>query len=189
MTHPVSRLLEQAIGEYLENRNAGPPAAQPDVPAPDPRGPDVATPAEVQVQAGPVQEWVDISTTEAGAAARERAIAEREAQGWLRHGVARLLGVRAEERAWRIGAAGEQAVAEQLAKLGPEWRVLHAVRVGERGADIDHVAVGPPGVFTINAKHHPNSSVWVGGDTFWSTVSACPTCATAGTRRPGHRAC
>lgn len=74
--------------------------------------------------------------------------------------------MRTDERAWRVGADGEEAVAAQLAKLGPEWRVLHAVRVGERGSDIDHVVIGPGGVFTVNAKHHPNTSVWVGGDTF-----------------------
>jgi hypothetical protein len=44
--------------------------------------------------------------------------------------------------------------------------VLHAVRVGEHGSDIDHVAIGPGGVFTVNAKHHPDKSIWVGGDTF-----------------------
>jgi hypothetical protein len=57
-------------------------------------------------------------------------------------------------------------VAAQIATLGPQWRVLHAVRVGQRDADIDHVLVGPAGVFTVNAKNHPNASVWVGGDTF-----------------------
>ncbi|WP_324654103.1 nuclease-related domain-containing protein [Georgenia sp. H159] len=106
------------------------------------------------------------ATRPLGAAARERALAERAAQGRLRGALARLVGARTEERAWRIGADGEEAVAAQLAKLGPEWRVLHAVRVGQRGSDIDHVAIGPAGVFTVNAKHHPNASVWVGGDTF-----------------------
>ncbi|TIC81995.1 NERD domain-containing protein [Nocardioides sp. GY 10127] len=77
-----------------------------------------------------------------------------------------MLGVRTEERAWRIGTQGEEAVAAQLARLGPEWRVLHAVRVGDRGADIDHVVIGPAGVFTINAKHHPDARVWVGGEVF-----------------------
>lgn len=37
---------------------------------------------------------------------------------------------------------------------------------GAADADIDHVLVGPAGVFTVNAKHHPSASVWVGGDTF-----------------------
>lgn len=93
-------------------------------------------------------------------------MAEREAQGTVRHVLSRLVAARTEERAWRIGADGEEAVAAQLLALGPAWRVLHAVRVGERGSDIDYVVVGPPGIFTINAKHHPNASIWVGGDTF-----------------------
>jgi hypothetical protein len=59
-----------------------------------------------------------------------------------------------------------RAVAAQLAKLGPEWRVLHSIEVGDRGSDIDHVVIGPGGVLTMNAKNHPNTNIWVGGDTF-----------------------
>ncbi|WP_083956302.1 nuclease-related domain-containing protein [Tersicoccus phoenicis] len=110
--------------------------------------------------------WTDLSGTAAGAASRERALAERKAQGWLRGTLARLVDARTDERAWRIGADGEEAVAAQLTGLGGDWRVLHAVRVGERDSDIDHVVIGPAGVFTINAKHHPHASVWIGGDTF-----------------------
>jgi hypothetical protein len=124
------------------------------------------TAPEPTVEPTPAPAWDDISGTRAGAAARERALAEREAAGSFRTVVSRLFGVKTDERAWRIGADGEEAVAAQLTKLGPEWRVLHAVRVGERGSDIDHVAIGPGGVFTVNAKHHPHTKVWVGGDTF-----------------------
>jgi hypothetical protein len=52
-------------------------------------------------------------------------------------------------------------VARRLAKLGSDWHVLHAVPVGDRGSDIDHVVVGPPGVFTLNTKNHAGKSVWV----------------------------
>lgn len=76
-----------------------------------------------------------------------------------------MFNARTDERAWRIGADGEEAVAAQFTALGPQWRVLHAVPVGDRGADIDHVVIGPGGVFTVNAKNHPKASVWVGGDT------------------------
>jgi hypothetical protein len=110
--------------------------------------------------------WRDISDTVAGAAARERALTERAAQGRVRHVLARIVGAHTDERAWRIGADGEQAVADELANLGPPWRVLHAVRVGEKGSDIDHVVIGPGGVFTVNAKNHPDKSIWAGGDTF-----------------------
>jgi len=151
-------LLEKAVGDHLASRvatqaNHTTPAETPDpvaAVAPDP--------------APPV--WEDISGRQAGSAVREQALAAREAQGKVRHFLARVLDVKTEERAWRVGAAGEQAVAAQLAKLGPEWRVLHSIEVGDRGSDIDHVLIGPGGVITINAKNHPNTNVWVGGDTF-----------------------
>ena len=77
--------------------------------------------------------------------------------------IARALRVHTEERAWRIGADGEEAVAAKLAKLGADWRVLHAIPVGDRGSDIDHLVVGPSGVFTVNAKHHPGAKVCLAG--------------------------
>jgi hypothetical protein len=132
---------------------AEPTARPPAVPQPD--APRTAAP-----------DWIDLSLVAPGAAAQAQALAAREAQGRFRGFLARLFDMRTEERAWRIGAVGERAVAEQLARLGPEWRVLHAVRVGTQGADIDHVVIGPAGVFTVNAKHHPNASIWVGGNTF-----------------------
>jgi hypothetical protein len=119
-----------------------------------------------RAQPAPAPEWTDISGARPGSAVREQALAARAAQGRFKGFFLRAFDVKTDERAWRIGAEGEEAVAAQIAKLGPEWRVLHAVRVGERGSDIDHVLIGPAGVFTVNAKHHPNASVWVGGDTF-----------------------
>ncbi len=161
-------LLHQAIAEHLAAR----PTTTPPEPAPraideqqtKPPAPPSPVPQEPTPPPSPV--WHDISANRAGAAARERAMAEREAQGTFKHVLSRLVGARTEERAWRIGADGEEAVAAQLLALGPAWRVLHAVRVGERGSDIDHVVIGPPGVFTVNAKHHPQASIWVGGDIF-----------------------
>jgi len=116
----------------------------------------------------PEPEWQDLAELAPGAQARRQATALREAAP-LKTFVARVLGVHTEERAWRVGAVGEEKVADRLAKLvakDPRWRVLHAIPVGERGSDIDHLAIGPGGVFTINAKHHPGAKIWVGGDTF-----------------------
>lgn len=62
---------------------------------------------------------------------------------------------------WYLGALGELEVAQRLDSLGPGWRVLHAVPVGRGSSDIDHVVIGPPGVFTINTKHHEGKDVWV----------------------------
>ncbi|WP_214465596.1 nuclease-related domain-containing protein [Microbacterium flavescens] len=82
-----------------------------------------------------------------------------------RSGVARMLGrspLSDDSQPWYLGALGELQVAEQLAKLGPGWTVLHSVPIGDRGSDIDHVVIGAAGVFTINTKFHEGARIWVG---------------------------
>lgn len=159
-------LLMKAVGDHLAGQGLGVSTAMP--PAPDCQLVDAEPKPmpEPPLREQAVPEWIDLSGAAAGAAARERALAERAAQGRVRHAVARLVGAKTNERAWRIGADGEVAVADQLARLAPQWHLLHAVRVGSRGSDIDHVVIGPGGVFTVNAKNHPHAHVWVGGDTF-----------------------
>jgi hypothetical protein len=135
--------------------------------------PSAGAEADVELVPGPtprssVEHPVDLSSNRAGAMAREQALALKQAAP-VRSFLARALGVRNDERAWRIGADGEEKVAARLEKLlrkDPRWRILHAVPVGERGSDIDHVVIGPGGVFTINAKHHPGAKIWVAGETF-----------------------
>lgn len=83
--------------------------------------------------------------------------------------LARVLRVHTDERAFRIGADGEERVGSRLQKLAkkdPRWRFVNSVPVGEGSSDIDHVVIGPAGVFTLNTKHHPGRKLWVGGDTF-----------------------
>ena len=116
----------------------------------------------------PMRPWVDLATNAAGTEARERAQAARDSAP-VKTALARVLGIHTNERAWRIGADGEEKVAAQLAKLArkdPRWQFLHAIPVGNRGSDIDHIIIGPGGVFTANAKHHPGAKIWVGGNTF-----------------------
>ncbi|WP_315551628.1 nuclease-related domain-containing protein [Microbacterium aurum] len=82
-----------------------------------------------------------------------------------RSAVARFIGrspLSIDSRPWYLGALGELNVAARLESLGDGWTVLHSVPIGTRGADIDHVIVGAPGVFTINAKFHEGARVWVG---------------------------
>lgn len=69
----------------------------------------------------------------------------------------------AELRSLYQAAAGEVTVADSLASLGEDWLVLHAVPVGRDGAEVDHIAMGPPGVFTVSVRHHPGQALWVGG--------------------------
>ncbi|GAA2035892.1 hypothetical protein GCM10009819_20520 [Agromyces tropicus] len=63
---------------------------------------------------------------------------------------------------WYVGALGELEVARRLEALGPGWVVLHSVPIGTGSSDLDHVVIGPAGVFTINTKHHRGQTVWVG---------------------------
>ena len=115
-------LLEKAIGDHLAAQEAVTPESE-QVALGEPKVATDAAPTEFPTPLETAT-WVDISGARAGSAAREQAVAAREAQGKVSGFLARLLDVKTEERAWRIGADGEQAVAEQLAKLGPEWRVL-----------------------------------------------------------------
>ncbi|MEI5585059.1 MULTISPECIES: nuclease-related domain-containing protein [unclassified Agromyces] len=66
-----------------------------------------------------------------------------------------------EAEPWYLGALGELEVARRLGALGPGWYVLHSVPIGTGASDLDHVVIGPGGVFTINTKHHRGQHVWV----------------------------
>jgi hypothetical protein len=68
-----------------------------------------------------------------------------------------------EARGWYLGVHGERWVATRLALLGAEYTVLHSVPVGRGSSDIDHVVIGPTGVFTINTKYSPGKAVWAAG--------------------------
>jgi hypothetical protein len=109
--------------------------------------------------------WVDLAENRPGQAARQQAI-ELKQQAPIRTFIARALNVHTDERAWRIGAAGEQEVAWRLRKLDEGWHLLHAVPVGENGGDIDHLVIGPGGVYTLNTKNHPGGKVWVAERSF-----------------------
>lgn len=78
--------------------------------------------------------------------------------------VQRLFGVSPlgrDAEPWYLGALGELEVARRLATLGPGWYVLHSVPIGTGTSDLDHVVIGPAGVFTINTKHHRGQHVWI----------------------------
>jgi hypothetical protein len=117
-------------------------------------------PATAPTPPAPTQTAVDLAENRAGEAVKAKA-AEVRAEAPARNMLARVLGVHTEERAWRVGAKGEAKVGKVLDKLPDGWRVLNGVPVGDRGSDIDHVVIGPGGVFTLNTKHHPGGRVWV----------------------------
>ncbi len=161
--------LLDCLQRWTDNKESRPCAADPPLPPLPPSPPSDSAPADdesttdsADVELANVGEPArDIAATIAGAAARAKRN-EVNARAPIMNLIDRLLGVKTEERAWRVGAKGEEKVAKELAKLGPAWRVLHAVEVGVNGADIDHVVIGPAGVITLNAKCHPGAKAWVG---------------------------
>jgi hypothetical protein len=115
-----------------------------------------ALPAE----AGPAGD--DLARNVPGASAQARARALRREHPLLT-GAAALLGVRTSAQQFAAGARGERTVGRQLNRWATRsgWHVLHAVPVGQRGADIDHVVIGPFGIVTVNTKTTA-TAVWVG---------------------------
>lgn len=62
-------------------------------------------------------------------------------------------------QAWKVGAAGERRVAEILDATS--CFVLHDRRIPSSKANIDHLAVGPAGVFVIDAKKYEDKQLEV----------------------------
>jgi hypothetical protein len=114
------------------------------------------------------QGWVDLARNPPGIAVTYEAIRRRQTEG---------VGA---DRSWRVGAEGEFEVADLLATLtrtswwdrwrgrATGWFVLHSVPLGDgRGqvrGDVDHLVVGPPGLVSINTKHHRTGRLTLDGD-------------------------
>jgi len=89
----------------------------------------------------------------AGAGARAKAEELAAGKGTAQRLLERLFDARTEDRNWRRGAEGEERVAAYLASLGERWAVVHDLTIGRKGANLDHLVIGPPGVFALNTKN------------------------------------
>jgi hypothetical protein len=75
-----------------------------------------------------------------------------------------------DARAWRRGAAGERRTARLLGPLERQgWVVLHDLAVPDSRANLDHLVIGPGGVFVIDSKQYrgrlqldPTGRLWHG---------------------------
>lgn len=82
--------------------------------------------------------------------------------------LARLFGanpVGADSEQLFARALGERAVGKLLAQLGRGWSALHSVPVGPEVDRLDHLVIGPAGVFTVTTRNHPGQDVAVSGRT------------------------
>ena len=59
-------------------------------------------------------------------------------------------------QAWAQGAIGEERLAQRLKDLPDTFRVLHDRRIPGTRANIDHIVIGPTGVWVIDAKRYKN---------------------------------
>jgi hypothetical protein len=102
-----------------------------------------------------------------GASARAKANEQRPAPGSVESGgLGRRDGASSAGRSWTRGAVGEEVVAGQLGRLELHgWTVLHDLPIGSHGANIDHLVLGPGGVFSINTKNF-SGRTWIAGGTF-----------------------
>jgi hypothetical protein len=72
--------------------------------------------------------------------------------------------------AWRRGAAGERRTARLLGPLERQgWAVLHDLAIPGSRANLDHLLIGPGGVFVIDSKQYrgrlqldPSGRLWHG---------------------------
>jgi Nuclease-related domain len=72
--------------------------------------------------------------------------------------------------AWRRGATGERRTARLLSQLERHgWAILHDLAVPRSQANIDHLVIGPGGVFVIDSKQYrgrlqldPTGRLWHG---------------------------
>ncbi|WP_194927311.1 nuclease-related domain-containing protein [Catenulispora pinisilvae] len=111
---------------------------------------------------GPSPEGSDLAGRAAGTGVAEQAA--RLSPGRVQRWVCRLLGLSTDATSWEVGARGERIVGRRLELLRRRgWEVLHSIPLAS-GADIDHLVIGPGGVFTVNTKHHARARIWVAGD-------------------------
>ncbi|BBC32963.1 Nuclease domain-containing protein [Streptomyces graminofaciens] len=124
--------------------------------------PQEAPETEARPMLPPLTPSDDLSTNRPGESLRD--LLATSGPGLVERVVSRLLRRPSEWHSWRQGLAGERRVGAELDRLARHgWRVLHSIPLANN-VDVDHLLIGPGGVFSINTKHHHNKAVWVGDD-------------------------
>jgi hypothetical protein len=105
--------------------------------------------------------------------------------GWAAALVAGLVGwrlrfhVSQDARNWQRGARGERRTARQLNRLARHgWVVFHDLAVPGSRANVDHLAIGPAGVFLADSKNWrgrlafaPDGTLWHGSYPLTATMA------------------
>ncbi|MYT26199.1 NERD domain-containing protein [Streptomyces sp. SID7760] len=158
-------LLRRHLGDGLAVSSAPSPTREPGpaAPRPQPAQPSRPTPkqrSERSWSLPPLSPSEDLARNRPGSRVVGM-IAER-GPSTVQRLKAKLLRRSSDWDSWYAGLEGERRVGRELERLSPlGWRVLHGIEKGN-GGDIDHLLIGPGGVFSINTKNHRGSSVWIG---------------------------
>jgi hypothetical protein len=128
----------------------------------EPVSPDRAPGVAERPTLPPLTPADDLAVNPPGASLRD--LLDESDPGLLQRMISRVLRRPTERDSWRKGLEGERRVGAELNRLGRHgWRVLHSIPLANK-VDIDHLLIGPGGVFSINTKHHHKRAVWVGDD-------------------------
>ena len=73
---------------------------------------------------------------------------------------------RLQSENWAKGAAGERLTGERLLTLSAEFVVLHDLHVPGSRANVDHLVIGPNGVFVVDSKAY-TGKLTAGDGTLW----------------------
>ncbi|MFE3761252.1 nuclease-related domain-containing protein [Streptomyces sp. NPDC059104] len=158
-------LLRRHLGEGLTVRSASSPAREPRPAAPpqQPAQPSQVPPkhrSDRPAALPPLSPSEDLARNRPGS--RVVGLIAERGPSTVQRLKAKLLRQSSEWDSWYAGLEGERRVGRELERLSPlGWRVLHGIEKSN-GGDIDHLLIGPGGVFSINTKNHQGASVWVG---------------------------
>lgn len=119
---------------------------------PEPVLPQGAPEAETRPMLPPLTPTDDLSANRPGESLRD--LLDKSGVGLIERVVSQLLRCPTDWDSWRKGLAGEKRVGAELNRLARHgWRVLHSIPLADK-VDVDHLLIGPGGVFSINTKHH-----------------------------------
>jgi hypothetical protein len=71
----------------------------------------------------------------------------------------------------RAGLRGQRLLPQVLAGLDDDYYLLNNLKLPGRADDIDHIVVGPNGLFALETKHHRGRIFWQDGQWYQSKVS------------------
>lgn len=93
------------------------------------------------------------------------AVVLAQSGGDPRTGIQRLFGsspLTARSKLSYRAALGELLVGDMVENLGPSWDVLHGIPLGD--GLLDHLVIGPAGVFAVRAENCTDQDVVIDGD-------------------------